>query len=70
MKKKYKSEMLEALHDTVDGLRKIGLITAEEMRYYDDGCLVKPAATVPYVSARKPAASRVDTLPFLVSSEQ
>jgi putative transcriptional regulator len=55
MKKKYKSGALEALHETVVGLHKIGLVTEDEMRRYDDGCLAKPAATVP-VSTQKPAA--------------
>jgi DNA-binding transcriptional regulator YiaG len=48
MKRKYKSGPLEALHETVSGLHKIGLMTDEEKRFYDEGCLV------PRVASQKP----------------
>ena len=54
MKKKYKNTHCEAIHETVSGLHKIGLFTDEEMRHFDDTCLVKPAAPVPRVSTQKP----------------
>jgi putative transcriptional regulator len=57
MKRKYKSEALEALHETVRGLHKIGLITDGEMRAYDDGCLVKPVVTVPHGAAQEPVST-------------
>ncbi|GMO17970.1 MAG: hypothetical protein LBG79_03075 [Spirochaetaceae bacterium] len=55
MKKKYKSEALEALNETVSGLHKIGLVTEAEMRWYDDGCFVQPA--VSRVSSPKAAVA-------------
>ena len=52
MKRKYESELLEAIHETATGLHKIRIIDDKEMRDYDQTCLaqegegaVKPAKT-------------------------
>ena len=36
---KYRSDALEALHETAQGLRRIGLIDAKTMRNLDASCL-------------------------------
>ena len=54
MKRKYKSEALEALHETVSGLHKIGLMSEEDMRFYDEGCLVKSAPETERAPSQKP----------------
>ena len=41
----YKSEALAALHETVSGLHKIGLMSGADMRFYNEGCLAKAAPT-------------------------
>ena len=43
--KKYKSEALEALHESMNDLYKAGGISEERMREFDNACLVKPAST-------------------------
>jgi DNA-binding transcriptional regulator YiaG len=40
MKDNYKSEQLGVLHETGVALYEIGAITADEMREYDEDCLV------------------------------
>ena len=42
MRKKYQDTQCEAIHSMASGLYKVGAIDAEEMRYYDEMCLVKP----------------------------
>ena len=39
MKKKYQSELLGAIHETAEGLHKIGVINDKEMREYNKDCL-------------------------------
>jgi DNA-binding transcriptional regulator YiaG len=39
-KKKYQSEALMVIHQSVEGAYKLGLATDEEMQYFDNGCLV------------------------------
>ncbi|MFZ0927644.1 MAG: DNA-binding transcriptional regulator [Syntrophobacteraceae bacterium] len=39
MAKKYQSDALEALHETAQGLHRIGLIDAKTMRDFDASCL-------------------------------
>ncbi len=41
MTKKYKSELRAALHETVEGLHRIGLVDKKTMRQFDDRCLTK-----------------------------
>ena len=55
MRSKYKSEALEALHETVSGLHKIGLMSEDEMHFYDEGCLVKPAPAGEHSSSKTSA---------------
>ena len=39
MTKKYKSELRAALHETVEGLHRIGLVDKTTMRHFDERCL-------------------------------
>jgi putative transcriptional regulator len=41
MAKRYKSELRAALHETVEGLHRIGLVDKKTMREFDDRCLTK-----------------------------
>jgi DNA-binding transcriptional regulator YiaG len=45
MKNKYKSELLESLHETAAGLHNIGVISGKEMCKYDRDCLVSAPKT-------------------------
>lgn len=44
MNKKYKSEAMAAIHETMEDLYAVGAIDKQTMRQFDDGCLtlVKP----------------------------
>lgn len=39
MTKRYKSELRAALHETVEGLHRIGLVDKTTMRHFDERCL-------------------------------
>ncbi len=39
MTKKYRSKALGALHETVQGLRRLGLVDTTTMREFDASCL-------------------------------
>lgn len=54
MAKKYRSEALEALHETAMGLNRLGLIDAKTMRDFDASCLT----TVEKLSAQEIAEVR------------
>ncbi len=54
MEKKYKSDALEALHETTQGLHRIGLIDTKTMRDFDASCLT----TVEKLSAKEIAEVR------------
>ena len=54
MTKKYRSDALEALHETATGLHHLGLIDKKTMRDFDASCLT----TVEKLSAREIAAVR------------
>lgn len=41
MAKKYRSELRAALHETVEGLHRIGLVDKTTMRQFDERCLTK-----------------------------
>jgi len=45
VKKKYQSELFEAIHETATGLYKIGVIDEKEMREYDEDCLIQKPKT-------------------------
>ena len=47
MPKKYKSEALAALHESMSGLHDLGIIPAKTMREFDVSCLVKVEAMPP-----------------------
>ena len=52
--KKYKSEALEALHESMSDLYKAGGISDERMRFYDEGCLVKSTPEGERPQSQKP----------------
>lgn len=54
MSKKYKSEALAALHESLSDLHDIGVVTAKTMREFDASCL----APVPVLSPAKIAEIR------------
>ena len=41
MKKKYESKILQAIHEDMEGLHKLGIVTDTEMREFDEDCLVQ-----------------------------
>ena len=43
--KKYQSEALMVIHQDAEGLRRLGIISEDEMKEYDEGCLVKEQKT-------------------------
>ena len=45
---KYESEMLQNIHETALAEFKLGLITEEEMREYDEACLPENATNEDY----------------------
>jgi DNA-binding transcriptional regulator YiaG len=45
--KKYQNDFLGSLHETAEGLYKIGVINDAEMREYDRNCLVGEDQTTP-----------------------
>ena len=49
MTKKYKSELRAALHETVEGLHRVGLVDKKTMRHFDERCLT----TVEKLSGRE-----------------
>ena len=54
MAKKYQSDALEALHETAQGLHRIGLVDTKTMRDFDASCLT----TVEKLSAKEIAEVR------------
>ena len=44
MSRKYRSDAMAAIHETMEALHKVGVIDKQTMRRFDDGCLtpVKP----------------------------
>ena len=46
MKKKYQSEALMVCHQSAQDLFELGIIDAEEMKDFDEGCLVQESETV------------------------
>ena len=60
MKKKYQSELLGAIHETADGLHKIGVINDKEMREYNKDCLASKTDSSKAPSARKPETERTE----------
>jgi DNA-binding transcriptional regulator YiaG len=67
MKAKYKSEPLEAIHESMKDLYEIGLLPEERMREFDSACLVK--LPVPGTSAKKPSAIAPHGYPVFAGSK-
>ena len=57
IKKKYKSKVLKAVHESASGLHRIGLISAKTMREFDDSCLT----TVVDLTPKQIAQVRIHT---------
>ena len=55
MKKKYRSEAMGAVHETMEALHKVGAIDKQTMRRFDDACLTP----VQPLSAKQIKALRV-----------
>ncbi|RMI14610.1 DNA-binding transcriptional regulator [Sinorhizobium meliloti] len=47
MVKKYKSEAMAAIHETMEGLFEIGAIDKQTMREFDEGCLTAVETMTP-----------------------
>ncbi len=47
MTKKYKSEAMAAIHETMEGLFEIGAIDKQTMREFDEGCLTAVEVIAP-----------------------
>ena len=45
MPKRYKSKTMEAVHETAQGLRSVGAITARRMSEFDDMCVESEPTT-------------------------
>ena len=41
MKKKYQSKILQAIHEDMEGLHKLGIVTDTEMQEFDKDCLIQ-----------------------------
>ena len=41
MGKKYESEVLKVCHQSAESLFRLGIIDAEEMKEFDEGCLIQ-----------------------------
>ena len=41
MEKKYESEALMVCHQSAESLFRLGIIDADEMREFDEGCLIQ-----------------------------
>ncbi|GAB6392622.1 MAG: hypothetical protein MdMp014T_1995 [Treponematales bacterium] len=54
MRKRYESELLMVCHETAKDLYQVGVISAAEMREFDDDCLAREP-TARKSTARKPA---------------
>jgi DNA-binding transcriptional regulator YiaG len=59
MKRKYKSEPLEAIYEAAKDMYEIGLLSEERMRHFDAACLAQPAAApLPRIAKQKSAPAR------------
>ncbi len=47
MSKKYRSEALAAIHETMEALHDVGAIDKQTMRHFDDACLTPIRALMP-----------------------
>jgi DNA-binding transcriptional regulator YiaG len=60
MKKKYQSELLGAIHETAEGLYKIGVINDKEMREYNKDCLASKTVSTESPDAQKTEVKRAE----------
>ncbi|MBO9177038.1 DNA-binding transcriptional regulator [Agrobacterium rhizogenes] len=47
MAKKYKSDAMAAIHETMEGLFEVGAIDKQTMRKFDEGCLTSVGSLTP-----------------------
>jgi DNA-binding transcriptional regulator YiaG len=59
MKRKYQSEILKAIHEDAAANYAVGAISADEMREYDQNCLVPPAKSARGNNLVKLAAGQI-----------
>jgi len=57
---KYKSEIFEVIHESATEKFKIGAITEERMREYDEMCLASKTDADEASPSRKPKTERAD----------
>ena len=57
MNKRYESEALMVCHQSAESLFRLGIIDADEMREFDEGCLVQEPETA-YKTEAEPSAKR------------
>jgi len=50
MSKKYRSDAMAAIHETMQALREVGAIDKQTMRRFDDACL-KPIHPSPAITS-------------------
>ena len=43
--KKYQSDILKVVHQDAEGLHRLGIISDNEMKEYDEGCLMQEPKT-------------------------
>jgi DNA-binding transcriptional regulator YiaG len=68
--KKYKSEISMVLHQEAVAMHRVGGISDERMREYDELCLVKPPAIpVPHVPAQRPSGAARSGAPVFAGSK-
>ena len=47
MKRKYRSDAMAAIHETMEGLHRIGAIDKQTMRHFDEACLTSVGPLTP-----------------------
>jgi DNA-binding transcriptional regulator YiaG len=57
MKKKYKSEILQVIHEDAVGNFEVGAINAEKMKEFDELCLEKEARADKHPAVNEPVRS-------------
>ena len=61
---KYKSEIKKVIHLEAVSMHTVGSISDEEMREYDEMCLVKPAASAARAPTQKGAGTVRSSAPI------
>ena len=64
--KKYQSEISKVIYQDAEAMHRVGIISNERMREYDEMCLVKPAVTISHISTQKPPSGTRSGAPIYV----